>query len=94
MAFPYVPSFIKDPQAVLDFNWDWSAWLGAGETIIDTSVTPDDGLTVNSSNISGDVVSAWLAGGVVGTTYTVACTITTSAGRTETRRIQISVGLR
>jgi hypothetical protein len=94
MAFPYIPSFIKDPQAVLDFNWDWSAWLGEGETITDKSVTPDAGLTVNSSNINGAVVAAWLAGGVAGTTYTVACTISTSAGRTETRRIQIVVQLR
>jgi len=94
MAFPYVPSFIKDPQAVLDFNWDWSAWLGEGETITDTNVTPDAGLTVNSSRINGDVVSAWLAGGAVGASYSVACTISTSAGRTETRRIQISVTLR
>jgi len=94
MAFPYVPSFIKDPQAVLDFNWDWSAWLGEGETIIDKSVTPDAGLTVNSSSIDGGVVAAWLAGGDIGATYVVACRISTSAGRTETRRVQISVGLR
>ncbi|GJH14948.1 hypothetical protein CBA19CS22_00420 [Caballeronia novacaledonica] len=94
MAFPYVPSFIKDPQAVLDFSWDWAEWLGEGETITDKIVTPDAGLTVNSSSINGEVVAAWLAGGVAGTTYTVACTITTSAGRTEARRIQISVGLR
>lgn len=94
MAFPYVPSFIKDPQAVLDFNWDWSAWLGDGETITDQAVMPDAGLTVNSSSIDGDVVAAWLAGGAVGATYTVACSITTSAGRTETRRVQIVVQLR
>jgi len=94
MAYPYVPSFIKDPQAVLDFNWDWSVWLGEGETITDKTVTPDVGLTVNSSSINGGIVAAWLAGGEIGTSYSVACTITTSAGRTETRRIQISVGLR
>jgi len=94
MAFSYVPSFIKDPQAVLDFNWDWSAWLGEGEAITDKTVTPDAGLTVNSSSINGGVVAAWLAGGVAGITYTVACTISTSAGRTETRRIQIVVAMR
>ncbi|WP_250502855.1 hypothetical protein [Caballeronia sp. AZ7_KS35] len=91
MAFPYVPSFIKDPQAVLDFNWDWSAWLGEGETITDKTVSPDAGLSVNSSSIEGGVVSAWLSGGVAGANYIVACTITTSAGRTETRRIQVGV---
>lgn len=91
MAYPYIPSFTKDPQSVLDFSWDWSAWLGEGETIVDKTVTPDAGVTVNSSSVSGDVVAAWLAGGTAGTTYTVACAITTSAGRAETRRIQISV---
>ncbi|MDR5765061.1 hypothetical protein [Caballeronia sp. LZ028] len=94
MAFPYVPSFIKDPQAFLDFNWDWSAWLGDGETITDTSITPDAGITVNSSSIVGGVVAAWLSGGVLGEVYVIACTIITSAGRTETRRIQIAVALR
>jgi len=94
MAFPYVPSFIKDPQAVLDFNWDWSAWLGEGETITERTVTADAGLTINSSSIAGGVVSAWVASGVAGTTYIVACAITTSAGRTETRRIQIVVQMR
>ncbi|CAL8476381.1 hypothetical protein [Caballeronia sp. S22] len=94
MAFPYVPSFIKDPQAVLDFNWDWSAWLGQSETIVDKTVTPAAGITVDSSSISGKVVAAWISGGTAGTAYVVACTITTSAGRTETRRLQIVVQLR
>lgn len=94
MAYPYVPSFVKDPQAVLDFNWDWSAWLGEGETITDKTVTPDAGLTVDSSSTAGKVVVAWISGGTSGATYVVACTITTSAGRAETRRIQISVQMR
>ncbi|BCQ23179.1 hypothetical protein NK8_13040 [Caballeronia sp. NK8] len=94
MASPYVPSFIKDPQAVLDFNWDWSAWLGEEETIAEKSVTADTGITVNSSTIDGGVVVAWISGGVAGTAYVVACTIKTSAGRTETRRISVSVQLR
>ena len=92
MANP--PSFIKDPQAVLDFNWDWSAWLGQNETIVDKTVTSASGITVDSSSISNKVVAAWISGGAAGTTYVVACTIATSAGRTETRRIQIVVQLR
>ncbi|AQG98363.1 hypothetical protein A9R05_05635 [Burkholderia sp. KK1] len=94
MAYPYVPSFTKDPQAVLDFNWDWSGWLAANETITEQTVTPAAGIVVDSSSIQGKVVAAWISGGAVGTTYIVACTITTSAARTETRRIQIAVQLR
>lgn len=26
-------SYIKDPNAVLDYQWDWSAWLPDDDTI-------------------------------------------------------------
>lgn len=89
-----IPSFIKDPQAVLDFNWDWSGWRGANESIVSQTVVAAAEITVESSSIVGKAVAAWISGGYVNTSHVIACTITTSAGRTETRRIQISVSLR
>jgi hypothetical protein len=84
-------SFSKDPVAVLDFEWDWTAWLAAGETILDASATAASGLTVDSSTISDARVSAWISGGTAGQSYPVKCQVITSAGRTDARSITIAV---
>lgn len=85
--------FRKDPDAVLDYTWDWSAWLASGETITDATVTPSGtGLTVNGTPTTGAAtVTAWLTGGTAGTEYLVTCHITTSQGRQDDRTITISV---
>jgi hypothetical protein len=69
----------KDPDAVLDYAWDWSAWLAEDETITDKTVSVEpSGLTIDSSIISGGSVIAWLSGGDVDTDYAVTCHIETS----------------
>jgi len=83
-------SFIKDPAAVLDYEWDWSAWLGA-DTIATHTVTAAAGLIVDSSTATGTAVTAWLSGGSVGTSYAVACHITTAGGRIDDRTATIAV---
>lgn len=91
MAYPSIPSFVKDPQAVLDFNWDWSAWLGENETISSMAVSSDAGLSISQTSSTNDVVTAWLSGGTLGAYYSVACEIMTSAGRTDVRRISVAI---
>lgn len=83
-------AFIKDPAAVLDYAWDWATnWLAAGETISSHTVTATAGLTVDSSNESAGVVTAWLSGGTAGSDYVVTCQIVTNAGRTDERSFNI-----
>lgn len=84
-------SFIKDPDAVLDYKWDWSSWLESAETISSTTVTADSGLTVDSSSItdSSTSVTAWLSGGTTNRTYDVVCHIVTSVDREDDRTIII-----
>lgn len=87
---PELTSFTKDPDAVLDYVWDWTAWL-AGDTIATKTVTVTAAvgdltpLAVDSSTITGSTVVAWLSGGKVNTTYSVTCRVTTAGGRTEDR---------
>ncbi len=82
----------KDPQAVLDWAFDWSRWLAAGETITGTPVvTVDAGLTKDSQSNTGTRVTVWVSGGTRGTTYKVACRVTTDQGRTDERTIAIRV---
>lgn len=82
----------KDPQAVLDWAFDWSNWLAASETIAGTPVvTVDSGLTKDTQSNTTTKVTVWLSGGTLGTTYKVACRITTNQGRTDERTIGIRV---
>ena len=90
---------LKDPSAVLDYAFDWTGWLAAGETIaVDSetgekliTITADTGITVDSWTESDGKIIVWLSGGTAGIYYKVACLITTSAGRTDERTIWIKV---
>ena len=87
-----MPTFLRDPDSVLDFAFDWAtSWLDAGETITDVTITADPGITVDSHSEASGVVTVWLSGGTAGTNYSVACQIVTSAGRTDERTVTIRV---
>jgi len=80
----------KDPDATLDYSWDWADWLTAGETITTASVTVPDGLTLGVVSQLSGVVTAWVSGGTAGTEYKVYCRITTSEGRIDDRTIVLT----
>jgi len=82
---------LKDPSAVLDYAFDWTGWLAAGETITDHTITAEKGITVDSSTESDGKVTVWLSGGTAGINYKVACLVETSAGRTDERTLWIRV---
>lgn len=83
-------TFTLDPDAVLDFTFDWTAWLADGETIDTHAIEPTDGITVDSSNIDGGLVVAWVSG-ATGTRQKLTCRITTDQGRTDDRTITLNV---
>jgi hypothetical protein len=79
-------SAIKDPDAVLDFSFDWSDWLAeVGDTIIQHAfnVTDPDGATVpmvvTSTVRANGIVTAFVSGGTVGKTHALTCRITTGS---------------
>lgn len=86
-----VTDWVKDPDAVLDWRWDWSEWLADGEVIIASLFTVSAGLVKNSDTFSATSATVWLSGGTPGTPYSVANRITTSAGRIDERTITIRV---
>ena len=83
-------AFQKDPDDVLDYQFDWSAWL-AGDTIASHAVSAPAGLTVESTTTTGTAVTVWLSGGEVGVSYPVACHIVTADGRERDRTMTIIV---
>lgn len=83
--------FLKDPDAVLDYVWDWSQWLQAGEAITSYSVIAPTGITKASDARDGALIVAWLSGGTNGQSYQVTCRTTTNQGRTDDRSITLRV---
>jgi len=83
--------FIKDPDAVLDYQWDWSAWLASGETITAAEIIADTGITVVDDSKTDTTVTARLSGGTLDELYKVTCRITTNQSRVDDRTITIRV---
>ena len=81
--------FDKHPADVMDVSLDWEPWL-AGDMIV-SSAWDGDGLAVNTSSSTTTTSTVNLSGGIQDQVYAPKNTIVTSAGRTEVRRIRISV---
>lgn len=87
-----------DPEARLDYRWDWGepdswgrTWLG-GDTITDAVVTsPDPSVLIEDVDHDDTSVVAWVSGGTVGTTVQLTCHITTAAGRQDDRTINLAI---
>jgi len=80
--------FLKDPNAVLDYQVDWSDWLDE-DTISSSAWTVPDGITKDSDTTTTTTTTIWLSGGTAGTEYTLVNRIVTAGGRTEDRTITI-----
>jgi hypothetical protein len=88
--------FVQDPQAVLDYKWDWRAltngsgdqdWLSAGEVITDYEVTASAGLSIDSHALTnGDTaVIMWISVSGSEKQYQTHCWIQTNQGRQDER---------
>lgn len=100
----------KDPNASLDYFWNWGSWLASGETIVAQQILLTGGVTLAAGqpdpaivdgslgpggpSVPSGAVLAWLAGGTPGTSAPATCRITTSAGRTDDRSILLRLGER
>lgn len=82
--------FDKDPDALLDYIWDWTDWLENDDIISREFVVPT-GLTLVSSIIDGSLIRAWFQGGTANKSYTVVCRITTNSGRIDDRSALFNV---
>lgn len=83
--------FEKDPGEVLDYSFDWSSWLEAGETISTSTVSVSSGINLDSQSNTSTRATVVLSGGSSGVPYSIKDTITTSLSRTAVRSITIRV---
>jgi hypothetical protein len=82
--------FEKDPDATLDYRFNWSAWL-SGDEIATSSFLLPDGLTEVSSSNTALTATILVAGGTSCQRYRVTNRITTVAGRVTDRTVVIAV---
>lgn len=82
--------FVKDPDAVLDYQCDWASWLD-DDIIVDSVWVVQDGMTKDSDAYTSTNATIWLSGGTAGVRYSVTNRITTSGGRVDDRSITINV---
>lgn len=81
-------TYVKDPDEVLDYGFDWFAWL-AGDTITASTWVVPAGLTKTSDTHDGTSTTVWLSAGADGSVYSVVNRIVTSDGRTAERVLRI-----
>lgn len=77
------------PLAKLDYGFNWTPWLVSTETITVSNWEVTTGMVMTTPQVVAGVTSVFLEGGVVGTTYSLKNTITTSVGRVDSRTIKI-----
>lgn len=87
--------WIKDPDAILDYDVDWTKWLGADTlatsafAIVTAATVP--ALVIDSNSNTTTVSKVWLSGGKSGTKYELRNRITTAGGRTNDRTVYVKV---
>ena len=84
-------TFLKDPDAVLDYSVDWSKWLAGDQIETSTWFVSDPAFEPSDDSNTTTRATVWLAGGVAGHSYTLTNRITTFGGRTDERSLVIQV---
>ncbi len=77
MADKYLCEYDKDPDAALDYGFNWTAWLETGDTILTSAWDVPSGLTLDNSSFTSTHTTVWLSGGTAGDKYLVRNRITT-----------------
>ena len=84
-------TFIKDPNAILDYSIEWSKWLAGDQIATSEWSTSDQSFGATGGSNTATRTTVWLSGGAVGQSYTVTNQITTVGGRTDDRSFTIQV---
>lgn len=87
------PTIEKDPNAVLDYTFDFTDWLAVvGDTINSVTFPATVAVTVAGSAITaGKKVVAWVSGGTIGSPASLTARIVTVGGRTDDRTVYFKI---
>ena len=85
-------TYKKDPNATLDYLFDWSAWLTeVSDTITSVDWVLSSGLTEVSSSNTTTGATIFVSGGTLDESETITCRITTVGGRIDDRTITLKI---
>ena len=93
----YGPLIPKDPDATLDYPFDWTPYLtDIGDTISSVVWVLDPSLTKVNSAFDSMHATVWVSGGIAPVlpalnAVPVTCRITTTGGRTDDRTIFLKI---
>jgi hypothetical protein len=74
---------VKDPDEVLDYQFDWATHrLEAGETISSSTFSKTGSITLGATSDASGITTVWISGGTAGEACVVTNQVVTSAGRT------------
>ena len=84
--------FVKDPDAILDYTFDWGPWLGS-DTISTSTWIVESPLAIvpASESFTDTTTTVFISGGDLGEGYTLLNRITTTGSRTDDRTVEIKV---
>jgi hypothetical protein len=82
--------FVKDPDATLDYTFNWADWLNDGDAISSFTIDADDFTIVSESN-NDTAVTVVLSGGTLNGSFPVRCRITTNDGYVDDRTIFLTI---
>lgn len=81
-----LPPKYKSPSGILSYLFDWSDWLPPGVTISTATITVPSGITFESTvRASSTVLAKNVAGGTIGVSYPITCSVTSSEGEVGAR---------
>jgi hypothetical protein len=84
--------YVKDPNALLDYDVDWNkpgdAWLLSGDTIVSSTFTVvDTGIVLGTGGFAPSFTTTktkvWVSGGSLGQEHRVVNHVVTAQGREE-----------
>lgn len=87
----------KDPNANLDYAFNWAAYLAdITDTIVDAEFVVDPSLTITAQAFDSTTATVWLSGGVApdapaANELRVTCRITTAEGRIDDRSVFLKI---
>ena len=91
-------SIVKDPNAVLDYTFDWTDWLASADEPDDTIASVVFAIAGSTATVgtvvnNGTTATAWVSGGAVGETAALSCKITTvnAPARVDERTVFIKI---
>lgn len=92
--WPYRYKILKDPDATLDYQLNWSGWLIEGESIIALEVLVV-GVNLEETTFTVNSTTAWVSGGTIGKQASITFRVTTDSypvNRKDDRTLILKIG--